>query len=205
MKAGLIGPITAHLLAVAYSQQQLVQTEEIESIPDEFLPVLAPLPEIEELVVPEPVEEQENVLEDLLEHQEQDSESLISGSEISVNAAGNRSSDFTDGTEETSEGTSEDSSEGTSEDSSEGTSEDSSAAEYISDIEFEQRIEEMRERRHRRHKRAHKGNRRAHKGHKKGGKRERKHRGKDRQHKRERNHEGRPISLRQSHGEDPDP
>ena len=184
MKAGLIGPITAHLLAVAYSQQQLVQTEEIESIPDEFLPVLAPLPEIEELVVPEPVEEQENVLEDLLEHQEQDSESLISGSEISVNAAGSRSSDFTDGTEETSEGTSEgtseDSSEGTSEDSSEGTSEDSSVAEYISDIEFEQRIEEMRERRHRRHKRAHKGNRRAHKGHKKGGKRERKHRGKDR-------------------------
>ena len=200
MKAGLIGPITAHLLAVAYSQQ-LVQTEEIESIPDEFLPVLAPLPEIEELVVPEPVEEQENVLEDLLEHQEQDSESIISGSEISVNAAGSRSSDFTDGTEETSEGTSEgtseDTSEGTSEDSSEGTSEDSSVAEYISDIEFEQRIEEMRERRHRRHKRAHKG-------HKKGGKRGHKHRGQDRQHKRERNHEGRPISLRQSHGDDSD-
>ena len=193
MKAGLIGPITAHLLAVAYSQQQMVQTEEIESIPDEFLPVLSPLPEIEELVVPEPVEEQENVLEDLLEHQEQDSESLISGSEISVNAAGNRSSDLTDGTEETSEGTSEgtseDSSEGTSEDSSEGTSEDSSVAEYISDVEFEQMIEEMRERRHRRHKRAHKG-------HKKGGKRERKHRGKDGQRKRERNHKGRPISLR---------
>ena len=57
MRAGLIGPITAQLLAVAYSQQQLVQTEEIESIPDEFLPVEAPLPEIEELIVPEPLEE----------------------------------------------------------------------------------------------------------------------------------------------------
>ena len=57
MRTGLIGPITAQLLAVAYCQQQLVQTEEIESIPDEFLPALAPLPEIDELIEPEPVEE----------------------------------------------------------------------------------------------------------------------------------------------------
>ena len=49
----LIGPITAHLLTTAYSQQQMVEQEEVEQIPDEFLPVLAPLPEFDDLVLHE--------------------------------------------------------------------------------------------------------------------------------------------------------
>ena len=52
-----------------------------------------------------------DLLEDLLEHQEQESESLISGSEISVNAAGHRTSDLSSDSEESSEGTSLDTSE----------------------------------------------------------------------------------------------
>ena len=177
MKVGsLIGPITAHLFLTAYSQQ-VVEQQEIEPVPEEFLPVLAPLPEYEDFIptqIEEPEEiQQENILdEDTLET-------------VSVYISSERTS------EGTSLGTSEGTSEGTSNSSALGmnTGPESSLElpSDLSDTEIEEIVAAIMHRRHRhRHGRRH------------GNKKEQRSHGNHTQ-QRKKNRNGHVLSLRQSH------